>query len=371
MNGWLKAAPTLVRLSRCYSGRFRTSILLHRRDFAVQSHGTHLSDILSNSARLRDANEPPFIRRGVAVTNLPPGTTAQQLLDLVRTGALEYAKLNKDGTRVDLSFIHGYSAARFILAPPTLLGNKLRCAWLPYRPLDPVVAVAFERDRARRTLLLCKKHEREGTWAARRLQRYLKGVLEHVTVHEVRDPKLKGVYREVAEARFCDIASAIRAHARLRADPFMMSVHIAYGADPCEFPSPSPSSDSDYFEALTAEPRHLPSTYFPITTSASSSGTQTDTDMDAIYRPFTTLTLSNLPARTTVRDLCKRVFGGPVWAVEVDDERCSAVRSLLHSLSPSLYLSATLPLLFPAPSEFEPLLTPHAGRNIFPPRARA
>jgi hypothetical protein len=165
----------------------------------------------------------------------------------------------------------------------------------------------------------------------------------------------------------------VQAHARLRADPFMMSVHIAYGADPCEFPSRSrsPSSDSDYFEALTAEPRHLPLTYFPATTSASSFGTQADADMDAIYRPFTTVTLSNLPARTTVRDLCKRVFGGPVWVVEVDDERCSAVSSLLPSLSPSLCLSATLPLLFLAPSEFEALLTPHAGRNIFPPRARA
>ncbi|KAJ7826889.1 hypothetical protein B0H14DRAFT_3467395 [Mycena olivaceomarginata] len=223
------------------------------------SPGTHLSDILSNSARLRDANEPPFIRRGVAVTNIPPGTTAQQLLDLVHTGALEYLELSKDGTRADLSFVHGYSAARFVSAPPALLGNKLRCTWLLYRPLDPVVAVAFERDRARRTLLLCKKHEREGSWAARRLQRYLKGVLERVMVHEVRDPKLKGMYREVAEARFCDIASAIRAHARLSADPFMISVHIVYGADPCGFPSPySPSSDSDYFETLTAEPRHPP-----------------------------------------------------------------------------------------------------------------
>ncbi|KAJ7350890.1 hypothetical protein DFH08DRAFT_118464 [Mycena albidolilacea] len=199
MNGWLKAAPTLVRRYRCYSGRF----WLHRRDFAAQSPGTHLSDILSNSARPRDPNEPPFIRRGVAVRNIPPGTTAQQLLDLVRTGALEYAKLSKDGTRVDLSFIHGYSAARFVSAPPALLGNKLRCAWLPYRPLNPVVAVAFERDSARRTLLLCKKHEREGTWAARRLQRYLKGALERVTVHEMGDNSdLKSVYREIGRRAF-------------------------------------------------------------------------------------------------------------------------------------------------------------------------
>ncbi|KAJ7895611.1 hypothetical protein B0H14DRAFT_3854024 [Mycena olivaceomarginata] len=152
--------------------------------------------------------------------------------------------------------------------------------------------VPFERDRARRTLLLCKKHERDGTWAARRLQRYLKSALEHVTVHEVGDNSdLKSVYRGIAEARFCDIAGAIRAHARLRADP---SVRV---------PLPYPPN-SDYFEALTAEPRHPPLTYFPAT---SSSCTQADVDMDNIYRPFTTVTVSNLPARTTGR----RIFGAP------------------------------------------------------------
>jgi hypothetical protein len=106
----------------------------------------------------------------------------------------------------------------------------------------------------------------------------------------------------------------------------MMSVHIAYGAHPCEFPSRSrsPSPDSDYFEALTAEPRHLPWTYFPATTSASSFGTQADADMDNIYRPFTTVTMSNLPAHTRVCDLFRRIFGGLVWAVEVDEEGCSA-----------------------------------------------
>ncbi|KAF7362548.1 RNA-binding protein Nrd1 [Mycena venus] len=313
MNGWLKPAPYCNRLSRLFRRQSGT-FFLHRRDFTwarrsgnEQPSRTHLSEILSSS-HLSGVDEPPFIRRGISISNLPPGTTVPQLLDLIRTGALESVEMNQAGTDAKISFLHGYSAARFVagaMSTPLIKGRELCFSWLPYRPLHPVVATA-------------------DNWTAGRLKTYLCGQAEEVTVRKVENPG--SAYREVAVVHFRDISDAIRAHARLRADPFMMSVHIAYGPDRCELSSalsPSPSShaistdiDADMISTfLATEPPHHP-TYFPDATTAS--------DADKIYHPFTRVTLTNLHALTTVRDLCRRIFGGPVWAVERDVRRGTA-----------------------------------------------
>ncbi|KAJ7826883.1 hypothetical protein B0H14DRAFT_3144806 [Mycena olivaceomarginata] len=97
--------------------------------------------------------------------------------------------------------------------------------WVVWNFAAPSVETHQENDTARDSSLDSADYPQPSSTIAR--ARYLKGALERVTVHEVGDNSdLKLVYREIAEARFCDIASAIRAHARLRADPFMISVHI-------------------------------------------------------------------------------------------------------------------------------------------------
>ncbi|KAJ7252362.1 hypothetical protein B0H12DRAFT_617038 [Mycena haematopus] len=274
-------------------------VFLDRRDLGTLPRSS-LCDTLS-STRL-DTHEPLLIRRGVLLTNIPPQTTPQQLLHLVHTGPLEYVKINEDATAT-LSFLHGHGAAQFVASPAPLAiaEQKLNCTWLHYCPLDPIVAAAVERDSARRTLLLCKRRDRADTWTAAGLRLYLRGEVEHVSLRELDDPL--AACRQVAIAHFHDISCAIRAHARLRADPFMMSVRIAYGKDRCE---PSSAGDITAMAALENTPLH-PATYFPV---------PAPNPADKIYRPFTTVTLSNLHSETTVRDLCKRIFGGPLYTIE-------------------------------------------------------
>ncbi|KAF8140841.1 hypothetical protein K438DRAFT_697774 [Mycena galopus ATCC 62051] len=180
-----------------------------------------LSDTLSSS-HSNGPSGPSLIRRDVLVSNIPPRTMAQQILNLVRIGPLEYVEMIEDGTSAKLSFLHGYSAARFIATSASLAiaGHELHSTWLSYRPLDPIVATAVEKDRAQRTLLLWKKRDRRDNWNAAPLTRYLGSKVEMVTVRKLElgrsdEPTIADRYCEVAIVHFLDISGAIRAHARL------------------------------------------------------------------------------------------------------------------------------------------------------------
>ncbi|KAJ7646044.1 hypothetical protein DFH06DRAFT_582015 [Mycena polygramma] len=300
MNGTWRLSRTLLHL--------RTHSTLENVD--TSSSPTPLSDILTAS-HFAGPIELPFLRRTVLVSNIPPGTTSQELLDLVDTGALEsiQTSFHEDGLRAELSFLHGYSAARFVFnsetKPVLVNGRALSCTMLPYRPLDPVVAEAVEKDRARRTLILAKARDRDDKmWTSYRLGPYFGYQVEDVAVREVKDSR--SPYREIAVVQFRDIRNAIRAHARIRADPFMRRVHVAYGTDKCEIPSgkPGPATPSAVDTALENEPLRYP-TYLPVEEAHQS------------HQPFTTVKLSNLAPETTLRDLCKRVYGGPLYAIDL------------------------------------------------------
>ncbi|KAJ7115158.1 hypothetical protein C8R44DRAFT_855262, partial [Mycena epipterygia] len=300
MNGWLRRA-LYCRLSTL-RGRIR----------GISS--TPLTDILSTE-RVVGPDDAPFIRRALAMTNLPPQIKLEYLLDRVHTGPLESAELiaapeNSEPPRAHLSFLSGTAAARFLTSSSSLnfSGHQLACAWLPYRPLDPVVGAAVARDRARRALFLYKSRERQDRWEAPQLQAYLEfagaGHVEQVVVQQVGEDK---GYNEVAVVHFADIASAIRAHARIRADPAMLQVHVAYGTDRCEAPPPSLAAID---EALEQEPRHAP-TYFPAAAG--------------IQSPFTTLALSTLPPNTTLHNLCDCVYGGPLYSIELREDNTAEI----------------------------------------------
>ncbi|KAJ6533969.1 hypothetical protein DFH09DRAFT_1284255 [Mycena vulgaris] len=259
------------------------------RHSSSSSH-TPLTDALASHAHVT-----PLMRRALAISNLPPDAALSHILPLVHTGPLESVRLTPRGA--ELAFLEGHSAARFAASAPVLGGHALACTWLPYRPLHPVVASAVERDRARRTLVLYKAHERLDCWAEQQLRAYF-GAVEELTVRAVDD---NPAYSEVALVYFVDIASAIRAHERIRADPAMARVHVAYAADPCELPADTPPLALAALDAaLETEPRHAP-TYFP----------------DSPLRPFTTLALTNLHPATQLEDLCQRIYGGDLFSVEL------------------------------------------------------
>ncbi|KAJ6593085.1 hypothetical protein B0H19DRAFT_12440 [Mycena capillaripes] len=343
MNGWLKRTPYFPRLPRFSTRKNPTSSLLfpHRRDFtqtcraaiaspvstssskfAPQKSQTPLSDILSSS-RVFGPEDAPFIRRAVLISNTRKKKAVKQVLDLVSTGPLEYVKTFEDKQLdVELSFFHGHSATQFVASSNTLLinGDAVSCTLLPYRPLDPVVALAVEKDHARRTLLLCKRQDSlADRWTRDALRQYFGGVVqvEDIAIRRVNNPH--SAYREIATVHFLRISSAIQAHARIRADPQMTRVHVAYGTDKCELPTGTDKATA-VEAALKSEPRHHP-TYLPY--------------LDKVYQPFTTVTLSNIHEQTTLRDLCKRIYGGPLYSIELHPN-CTAVSTEHRSSSTAL-----------------------------------
>ncbi|KAJ6497284.1 hypothetical protein C8R45DRAFT_1211225 [Mycena sanguinolenta] len=287
---------------------------------------TPLSDILSSS-RL-NTREPAIIRRAFVVSNLPPGTSTQQLLDVVHTGPLEYAKIHEDGTSATLSFLYAHSAAHFSsLADQLVIADhrpQLQCTWLPSRPLHIVVAAA-----------------REDGWTEEGLRAYLslhgEVEVEKITLQEVAD----GAYRQVASVHFANIESAIRAHARLRADPFMLSVRVAYGRDRCER-APDTSSTLGIPTCTSPPARTHSYTYFPVIDSDKGKS------QDIIAQPYTTVSLYNLHPATTMHDMCKRIFGGPLYNVKlraadsVSDSRTAKVTFLHSEDARDFYVGATM-----------------------------
>ncbi|KAJ6483849.1 hypothetical protein C8R47DRAFT_562641 [Mycena vitilis] len=373
MNGWLRPIPYFLGLKSLSTRQCRTwrppRTLLHRRTQSTLENvdtspsPTPLSDILTVS-HVAGPIELPFLRRTVLVSNIPPGTTSQELLSLVDTGALEsiQTSFHEDGLHAELSFLHGYSAARFAFnseAKPLLVnGCALSCTMLPYRPLDPVVAGAVEKDRARRTLILAKARDRDDKiWTSYRLGPYFGYQVEEIAVREVKDAR--SPYREVAVVQFRDIRNAIRAHARIRADPFMRRVHVAYGTDKCEIPSgkPGPATPSAVDTALANEPLRYP-TYLPVEEAHKS------------HRPFTTVKLSNLAPETTLRDLCKRIYGGPLYAIDLHADGTADVTFLHAEAARDFYADAKTHALtiHGRPLFIEPRLGMEAAVAAQPPR---
>ncbi|KAF8134069.1 hypothetical protein K438DRAFT_2127531 [Mycena galopus ATCC 62051] len=113
------------------------------------------------------------------------------------------------------------------------------------------------------------------------------------------EPTVADRYCEVAIGHFLN-SGAIRAHTRLRADPFMMSVHIMYGTDRCDLPS------HDDIAALEREPPHQP-TYFPLID-----------DAQKIYRPFYYCVAHQFPPADLHPRPPKRVFSGTLYGVDLD-----------------------------------------------------
>ncbi|KAJ7660620.1 hypothetical protein B0H17DRAFT_330573 [Mycena rosella] len=327
MNGWLKTPacrriPVLCMRWRPVShGRNFSATCRTATDADIDAgppSRTPLTDALSPTFEV-----PPFTRRAIAVTNLPLDAHVTELLALVHTGALEHVKFSPGAPTAELSFLAAHSAARFVAARPILRGRPLACAWLPYRPLHPVIAAAAGRDRARRALVLYKARERRDRWSAPRLRTYFAaGNADVADLRVLRVPD-NPAYGEVALVQLTDISAAIRTHARIRADPAMVHVHVAYWPDPCELPpDAAPPSLEAIDAALAREPRHAP-TYF------------------AALRPFTALTLHNLHPQTNITDLAARVFGGALYALDVRSDCTATVSFFRAEDARDFYFNAT------------------------------
>ncbi|KAK7057815.1 hypothetical protein R3P38DRAFT_2843157 [Favolaschia claudopus] len=325
MNGCLNL---LSRSIRCCSRRTSPLILLCRPHFQSSipnfESPFRLSDnLFASSSRTGYVYEPPFVRRGVCITNLPLGTTMRQVLNLITVGPLESVEMSEDGTRLNVFFLNGLHAARFVAASTRLAiaGRQLHCAWLPNRQLDPVVAHAVSTDRARRTLLLFKHRDRKDPWMVGFLKTYLPEA-EEITVREIKDP----LYWEVAVVHFRDISTAMRA---LEEVPAMLSVHAIYGRDRCE---PAPTNETSISPSYPNRFLYQP-TSSPLTTA--------DHILTTTDHAFTTVTLSNLHKDTTVRDICKRVFGGKLYAVNLHSDRTADVTFFDAEEAHNFYVAAT------------------------------
>ncbi|KAJ6597377.1 hypothetical protein B0H10DRAFT_746150 [Mycena sp. CBHHK59/15] len=391
MNGWLRAIPCRHCLLAQSWAHWPNFPLSRRASSQVAASRTPLSDLLA-TAPLAAAATPPLVRRILLLTHLPLACTPARLLDAVHTGSLEALALDAPARTARLAFLEGRGAAAFCAALHGLRANtgadsdssldvfvSTTLAWLPYRPLHPVVAAAVAQDGARRCIVLSRPYMGSasvsvpssgsvsmssssfplsaatdtptGPWTPAALTHLLAhlglGPIERVDVTPLEDAPLAppadaATHSEVAIVHFLSIADAIKAHALLRAHPALLHVHVAYGTDRCEVsPSTSPflSASPALFDSAPARDFvYFPP--FPSNTTPSPPSPTADADVelptdakptyipaahdtefkrtpDAMVpmTPFTTLALRGVPRGTPLGAVCARVWGGPLAAV--------------------------------------------------------
>ncbi|KAJ6631306.1 hypothetical protein B0H10DRAFT_488199 [Mycena sp. CBHHK59/15] len=170
MNGWLRAIPCRHCLLAQSWAHWPNFPLSRRASSQVAASRTPLSDLLA-TAPLAAAATPPLVRRILLLTHLPLACTPARLLDAVHTGSLEALALDAPARTARLAFLEGRGAAAFCAALHGLRANtgadsdssldvfvSTTLAWLPYRPLHPVVAAAVAQDGARRCIVLSRPY---------------------------------------------------------------------------------------------------------------------------------------------------------------------------------------------------------------------
>ncbi|KAJ7189066.1 hypothetical protein C8R46DRAFT_1056521 [Mycena filopes] len=302
MNGWLRAAPYICRLPTA-----RPLLLVRRHTIQVAARPRRLPLRLSppRKAPLPTASldEHPLIPRALSLAPIPPGVTPQriqQILDRIDAGPLEYFKFSPESCTAEVSFLDSDSAARFFAAKPLFIARRpVRWTWLPPRTLDPAIAAAVENERARRVLCIFSSLSAVEFLSGDRFEGYFDDV-ERVT----RPGDGSAV---AAMVRFTSIASAIRARDKIFADPAMTGIRLTYGTDRLNL------------QRHDVQPPLMTGLPFPMAYPPPQTQSQ----------QFTTLTLTNLHPETTIRDLCKRIFGGALHSINVYPN-CTAEVTFQH-----------------------------------------
>ncbi|KAJ7921512.1 hypothetical protein B0H13DRAFT_2267823 [Mycena leptocephala] len=253
-------------------------------------------------------NDPPFVRRAILLANIPPDTSVQQLLDLVHTGALEHVKFvpspsldrDRDPDHPRGALLPArISAARFVAEPLVLRGHTLSCTWLPYKPLDPVLATAVERDRARRTLLLCA------------------GDLGRSACPQSSCVRTSATSGGAAYAAAVDDPRAAPTRASAPTPPWRACTSCTARTDASSRGRAASGGRSGYTLSLKV-PAY---TYLPSSQSF-------ERRTRSANAPIHTRHPDRPPQGTTLRDLCKRIYGGALEEVDLNGDG-SAVRHIL------------------------------------------
>ncbi|KAI9851206.1 MAG: hypothetical protein M1838_004218 [Thelocarpon superellum] len=249
--------------------------------------------------------------RTVYLGNIPPETSAEEILGHVRSGQIESVRLLPDKNCAFISFLDGSSATHFhsdaILKKLTIRGQDIKVGWGKPSQVPTSVALAVQQSGASRNV-------------------YLGNLSEDVTEEELREDLGKfgaidtvKIVKEkaIAFVHFLSIGNAIKAVSQLPQEPKWQSPRrVYYGKDRCAYVSKTQQQNAaqylgiapGYAHVLNGADRDLISNALAqqsvaAAAVATSAGGVSNLGNRTVY-------LGNIHPETTIEEVCNVVRGG-------------------------------------------------------------
>ncbi|KAL9631459.1 MAG: hypothetical protein Q9164_005881 [Protoblastenia rupestris] len=249
--------------------------------------------------------------RTVYLGNIPPETSAEEILGHVRSGQIESVRLLPDKNCAFISFLDGSSATHFhsdaILKKLAIRGQDIKVGWGKPAQVPTSVAVAVQQSGASRNV-------------------YLGNLPETVTEAELREDLGKfgpidtiKIVREkaIGFVHFLSISNAIKAVSQLPQEPkWQAPRRVYYGKDRCAYVSKTQQQNAaqylgiapGYAHMLNSADRDLISNALAQqSVAAAAVATQAGGVGNLGNR---TVYLGNIHPETTIEEICNVVRGG-------------------------------------------------------------
>jgi RNA recognition motif-containing protein len=249
--------------------------------------------------------------RTVYLGNIPPETSAEEILGHVRSGQIESVRLLPDKNCAFISFLDGSSATHFhsdaILKKLSIRGQDIKVGWGKPSQVPTSVALAVQQSGASRNV-------------------YLGNLPEDVSEEELRDDLGKfgpidtvKIVREkaIGFVHFLSIGNAIKAVSQLPQEPkWQAPRRVYYGKDRCAYVSKTQQQNAaqylgiapGYAHVLNGADRDLISNALAQQSVAAAAVATTAGGINNLGNR--TVYLGNIHPETTIEEICNVVRGG-------------------------------------------------------------
>jgi RNA recognition motif-containing protein len=249
--------------------------------------------------------------RTVYLGNIPPETSAEEILGHVRSGQIESVRLLPDKNCAFISFLDGSSATHFhsdaILKKLSVKGQDIKIGWGKPSSVPTSVALAVQQNGASRNVYLGNLPEETSEDELREdLSKF--GAID--TVKIVREKAIGFVH-------FLSIGNAIKAVTQLPQEPkWQAPRRVYYGKDRCAYVSKTQQQNAaqylgiapGYAHVLNGADRDLITSALAQQSVAAAAVAQTAGGANNVGNR--TVYLGNIHPETTIEEICNVVRGG-------------------------------------------------------------
>lgn len=298
----------------------------------------------TGSPMVGTAGMVPGTSRTVYLGNIPPETSAEEILGHVRSGQIESVRLLPDKNCAFISFLDGASATHFhsdaILKKLSIRGQDIKVGWGKPSQVPTSVAVAVQQSGASRNV-------------------YLGSLPEEVTEEELREDLGKfgpidtvKIVREknIGFVHFLSIGNAVKAVTQLPQELKWQSPRrVYYGKDRCAYVSKTQQQNAAQYLGISPGLSHvLNGTDREIISNAlaqqSVAAAAVATSAGGINNLGNrTVYLGNIHPETTIEEICNVVRGGLLHHIRyIPDKHICFVTFIDPTAAASFYALSNL-----------------------------